>query len=168
MKTAMHAVRRAATTSSTMSYSNCFYHIVMRTYRSIPWIAEAHEKELYAYIHGYCKGVNATLLRIGGMPDHVHILVSIPTSMAVAEFVRRLKNMATLWLKNNKAKFPLFDGWGEGYAAFSYSRFDVGKIKQYIMNQKEHHKRVSFADEYRQWLTENGVTIDEQYFLTDR
>ena len=103
-----------------MSYTNLVYHIVFRTYRSIPAIDEEHERELYAYAHGYITRHRAKLYRIGGMPDHVHLLVSLPPDLAVSEFVRGLKYATNSWLKGN-ASFPLFAGWGEGYAAFTYS-----------------------------------------------
>ena len=61
----------------------------------------------------------------------------------------------------------MFEGWGEGYAAFSYSFNDLETVKNYIKNQKEHHKGVTFGDEYRRLIESQGITIDEQYFLKD-
>ncbi len=101
-----------------MSYTNLVYHIVFRTYRSALSIDEAHERELYAYIYGYINRHRSILYRVGGMPDHVHLLVSLPPDLAVSEFVRGLKYATSKWLKQNQL-FPLFSGWGEGYAAFS-------------------------------------------------
>ena len=149
-----------------MSYTNLIYHIVLRTYRSTPSITEANERDFYAYVLGYCNNHKAKLYRIGGMPDHVHMLVSIPPSIAVSEFVRGLKFAASNWLKDNQL-FPLFNGWGEGYAAFTYSKEQIQVVKQYIINQKEHHKKKSFAEEYREFIMEHGGTIDERYFLAD-
>ena len=150
-----------------MSYTNLVYHIVFRTHCSIPAIDEQHERELYAYIYGYTKRHKAKLYRIGGMPDHIHMLVSIPPEVAVSEFVRGLKFASSSWLKQNTS-FPLFSGWGEGYAAFTYSREQIPIVKQYIINQKEHHHKTTFAEEYRQFILENGIEIDdEKYFLKD-
>ena len=149
-----------------MSYSNLVYHIVFRTYRSLPCIVEEHERSLYAYIYGFTENHKAKLYRIGGMPDHIHMLVSIPPEIAVAEFVRKLKFATSAWLKQNK-DFPFFSGWGEGYAAFTYSLAQIPVIKNYIINQKAHHKGESFADEYRKFIMENGGTINEKYFLKD-
>ena len=149
-----------------MSYTNLVYHIVLRTYRSTPSITEANERELYAYVYGYCNNHKAKLYRIDGMPDHVHLLVSIPPHVAVSEFVRGLKYAAGQWLKQSP-HFPRFDGWGEGYAAFSYSTSQIPYVKQYIISQKEHHQRVTFADEYRQFIQEHGGTIEESRFLAD-
>ena len=147
-----------------MSFTQLTYHIVLRTYRSHHTICEANERSLYAYIMGICSSLKAKLIRIGGMPDHIHLLVSVPPSLAVAEFVRRIKFSSGTWLKEKKELFPNFDGWGEGYAAFSYSHKDIPHVKSYIMNQKEHHRIVTFAEEYRQWLLENGVhEADLQY-----
>ena len=149
-----------------MSYTHLVYHIVFRTHRSILAIDEQHERELYAYIHGYIMRHKAILYRIGGMPDHIHLLVSIPPTIAVSEFVRGLKFASSSWLKQNPT-FSLFSGWGEGYAAFTYSRDQIPVVKQYIINQKEHHRKITFAEEYRQFIIENGGEIDETYFLRD-
>lgn len=149
-----------------MSYTRFLYHIVFRTKRSIPAIFERNERELYAYILGFTRNRNAKLYRIGGMPDHIHMLVDIPPTIAVAEFMRGLKESTSKWLKNNPA-FPVFDGWGESYAAFTYSLDDKDTIIEYIKNQKKHHKKLSFREEYRRFLEENGITPDEMYFLRD-
>ena len=149
-----------------MSYTNLVYHIVVRTYRSIPAIHEEHERELYAYIMGFVNNHKGKLYRIGGMPDHIHMLLSIPPDVAVSEFVRKMKFATGGWLKKSHL-FPLFEGWGEGYAAFTYSKDQIPVVKQYIMNQKEHHKVQTFAQEYRQFILENGGAIDEKYFLSD-
>ena len=149
-----------------MSYTNLVYHIVFRTHRSILSIEEQHERELYAYIHGYIMKHNGMLYRIGGMPDHIHLLVSVPPTVALSEFVRGLKYATNGWMKDNPS-FPLFSGWGEGFAAFTYSKDQIPVVKQYIMNQKEHHHKTTFAEEYRKFILENGGEIDERYFLKD-
>ena len=149
-----------------MSYTNLIYHIVLRTYRSFPSIEETNEREMYTYINGYAKNHKAIVYRIGGMPNHIHILLSLPPYIAVSEFVRGLKFATSNWAKHNSL-FPLFSGWGEGYAAFTYSKEAIPNVKQYIMNQKEHHKVCSFEEEYRKILAENGISINEKYFLKD-
>ena len=100
-----------------MSYTNLVYHIVFRTYRSIPAIDEEHERELYAYAHGYITRHRAKLYRIGGMPDHVHLLVSLPPDLAVSEFVRGLKYATNSWLKGN-ASFSVVCWVGRGIRCF--------------------------------------------------
>ena len=149
-----------------MSYTTSYYHIVFRTYRSEQTIPIEHERELYAYIHGIVKNLEGQTYRIGGMPDHIHMLVSLPPTMSLSSFVQRVKTDSSKWLKMNP-DFPVFRGWGTGYAAFSYGLKDRGMIIGYIMRQKEHHKRKSFEEEYRAFLEENGIVIDERYFLRD-
>lgn len=149
-----------------MSYTQTSYHIVLRTHRSIPAIVEDHERELYSYMLGFINNKEGHLYRIGGMPNHVHLFVSIPATLAMSKFVQELKIASSKWLKANP-NFPLFDGWSKEYAGFSYNLRDKDRIVGYIAKQKEHHCQKSFAEEYREFLTENGVTIREEYFLKD-
>jgi len=150
-----------------MSYTTSYYHIVFRTYRSGKTIPEAHERELYAYIYGIAKNLRCQTYRIGGMPDHVHIFVSLPPTLPLSSFVQRVKTDSSKWLKMNP-NFPDFRGWGHEYAGFSYSVRDKDMVVGYIMRQKEHHRRLSFAEEYRAFLVDNGIAIDERYFLVDK
>lgn len=149
-----------------MSYTTSYYHIVIRTYRSEPTICMKHERELYAYIYGIAKNLRCQTYRIGGMPDHLHIFVSLPSSLSLASFVQRVKTSTSIWLKAN-AHFPNFRGWGREYAGFSYSLRDKKMIVSYIMKQKEHHRKKTFVEEYRTFLQENGIAIDERYFMRD-
>lgn len=149
-----------------MSYTQTSYHIVLRTHRSIPAIVEDCERELYSYVLGFINNKGGHLYRIGGMPDHVHLFVSLPATLSMSKFVQELKIVTSKWLKTNP-HFPLFDRWSKEYAGFSYNLRDKNMIVGYIAKQKEHHRRVSFAEEYRQFLIENAVEIKEEYFLSD-
>jgi REP element-mobilizing transposase RayT len=149
-----------------MSYTTTFYHIIFRTYCSEKTILENHERELYAYIFGIASNLRCQTYRIGGMPDHIHIFVSLPSNLSLASFVQRVKTESSKWLKMNP-NFPDFRGWGREYAGFSYNIRDRGMIVGYIMRQKEHHQTVTFAEEYRAFVEENGITVDERYFLQD-
>jgi REP element-mobilizing transposase RayT len=149
-----------------MSYTTTYYHIVFRTYRSEPTISTDHERELYAYIYGIAKNLSCQTYRIGGMPDHVHIFVSLPASMSVAEFVQRVKTSSSKWMKGNSS-FPNFRGWSHEYAGFSYGLHDKDMIVGYIMRQKEHHRKVTFAEEYKQFLQAYNTKYDERYLEND-
>lgn len=149
-----------------MSYTQTFYHIVLRTHCSIPAIVEEHERELYSYMLGFISNKGAQLYRIGGMPDHIHLFVSLPATLAMSKFVQELKTATSKWLKENP-HFPLFDRWTKEYAGFSYNLRDRDMIVGYIAKQKKHHHSVAFADEYRAFLVENGIEIKEEYFLKD-
>ena len=149
-----------------MSYIQSIYHIVFRTYRSEQTISINHDRELYAVIMQQTEGLHGKIYRIGGMPDHVHILVSIPATLSIAQYVQAVKTFTSKWMKANPA-FPYWNGWGHEYAAISYGVRDRDMIVNYIKNQKEHHRRVTFQEEYRAFLVENGLEIREEYFLKD-
>jgi REP element-mobilizing transposase RayT len=100
------------------------------------------------------------------MPEHIHILASIHPTLSVSNFIRELKNSTNSWLKNS-GNFPDFEAWGEKYAAFTCFYKDKDAAIDYIKNQREHHKKISFQDEYRKLIEENGIIIDEKYFLND-
>jgi len=93
--------------------------------------------------------------------------MDLHSSLSLSDFMRELKTSTNSWMKEHRQEFPLFSGWGTGYAAFSYNLSDKETIVNYIANQKEHHKTISFANEYRQFIEANGWKIDEQYFLKD-
>ena len=140
------------------------YHIVVRTHSSERTIDEEHERDLYAYVMAIVERVGGKLYRIGGMPDHVHMFLSLPANLSMSDFVQRMKTSTSKWLKGNP-DFPLWRGWSKEYAGFSYSVREKDAVVSYIRNQKEHHRKVSFAEEYKMFLEENGVEVDERYFL---
>ena len=146
-----------------MSFTQSVYHIVFSTKNRKPTIAEKYEREFYKLIYDLMIGLDAHVYRIGGMPDHIHILVDISAKNSLAEFVKKLKQESSFLIARNSL-FPLWNGGEEGYAAFTYSNKEIPNVISYIKNQKEHHKKVSFIDEYRNWLVEMGVSSDVPYF----
>jgi len=149
-----------------MSYTRLLYHIVFRTKYSKNTIPAEHEKELYAYIMGIIKNKKSKLYRIGGTENHLHLLVDIHPTFALSDFMRELKEHSSKWLATNP-NFPDFEGWAVSFAGFTYNLNNKQTIINYIKNQKEHHKAVAFEKEYRQFLLNNGIDIDERYFLKD-
>ena len=95
-----------------MSYTNLMYHIVICTYRRQKTICEEHEKELYAFMLEICNNRNVKVYRIGGMPEHIHLFVGLPSTLDVARFVQALKSISSHWLKNNP-HFPYFIRWSK-------------------------------------------------------
>ncbi len=146
-----------------MSFYNLLYHIIFATKNRQKTIETAREKELYAILYSIMKKNGAYTHRIGGMPDHVHILVSIPPDISISKFIQNLKRESSLAASDSHL-FDKWDGWQNGYGIFTCSRHDYNKIFNYIKNQKEHHANISFIEEYRQWLIENGISPDEPYF----
>jgi putative transposase len=149
-----------------MSYTQLLYHIVIRTKYSKKTIASQHAEQLYKYITGYIKNKKSVLYQINGMENHIHILASLHSSISLADFVKDLKTSSNLWMKSTN-NYPDFTNWGNKYAAFSVSYEDKDPLIKYIQNQKIHHSKVKFEDEYRKLIIEAGINIDETYFLTD-
>lgn len=145
-----------------MSYTKLFYHIVFRTLQSIPAINEANERELYQYIWAFCQQQKCILHRVNGMPDHLHLLVEIRPSIAVADFVRQLKNASHKWLEKHNALFPDFYAWSKGYCTLSYSEHEIETVINYIKRQKEHHKSQTFIDEMKNLLGDVNEYLEQE------
>ena len=150
-----------------MSHISLTYHIIWRTKRSQRTIAEEHEREFYAYIHGMCKNMKCTLYRVNSMPDHVHICVEVHPTMALSDFMKAIKQGTSNWMKAQRSWYPDFEGWGNGYAAFTYAVKDRTDVVAYIRNQKEHHKKCDFRVEYNRMLMEFGLNPENDRFLED-
>ena len=131
------------------------HHIVFATHRRIKSITPEFKRDLYAYIFSIIKNNKSYLIRINGIEDHIHILVDIHPTVAIATLVKEVKQWSSHWLKGNE-KFPLFNGWNDGYYAMSLSLQDLDACKNYIINQEEHHRSISTISEMEAVATENG------------
>lgn len=107
-----------------------------------------HSEDLYAYIAGIIKHKNSHLYRINGVENHLHILTDIHPTIAPADFVKDIKVSSSIWIKRC-GLHPHFTGWSEGYGSFTCSYRDVDNIIEYIKNQKIHHQKITFDEEYR-------------------
>ncbi|MGR6979902.1 IS200/IS605 family transposase [Testudinibacter sp. P27/CKL/0425] len=147
-----------------MSYTKSLYHIIFRTKYGEPTIIEQNENALYRYIWGFIKAQNCVLHRINGMPDHLHLFIELHPSIALADFVQKLKTASHSWIDENKWLFPDFYAWSRGYCALTYCERDKDKIIRYIQKQKEHHQSQAFVDEMKCLFIEAGISVDEKYF----
>ena len=150
-----------------MSYTQLFYHIVFRPLNSLPVITLEHEEVLYKYIWGFVQNKKGTLFRIGGISDHLHLLVRLPPTLAISNCMHDLKIATHNFMREHKKEFPYFESWGKSYCAITCSSESIPKIIDYIKNQKEHHRRISFRDELLNLLQENGITVNMEYFLKE-
>ena len=146
------------------TYRQIFYQLVFGTKNRKPTIAKTHEEELYKYISGIIKNQNCKLYRINGIEDHIHIMSDLHPSLCLSDYVKEIKVASSLWMKEH-GKFPNFEGWQDGYGAFTYSVREKDMIINYIKNQKEHHRSENFYAEYKRLLVENGIEFDEKYLL---
>ena len=146
-----------------MSKVNSLHHIVLTTHSRAMAITPGHSGELYKYICGIAKSYNCNVLQIGGIEDHIHILADIHQDMALSVLLREIKRASSVWISQNRKKFPKFTFWGEGYYAFSVSYTHKTPVMEYIMNQVEHHKRISPRDEIIRFLDRNGMEYNPEY-----
>jgi len=146
------------------SFHQITYQIIFSTKNRERTITELHCEELYKYIWGIIKGQGCHLYRINGIEDHLHIVSDLHPSVSLADYVKDIKVASSIWIKESK-KFPSFKGWQEGYGAFTYSSEDRVNLIEYVKNQKEHHKKEIFLDEYKRVLKEHGIQFDEKYLL---
>jgi REP element-mobilizing transposase RayT len=145
------------------TYVNNIVHIVFHTKAKTSDVLDEDLMRLHQYIGGIVKGTGAVLIAVGGMPDHVHLLVSLPKTMALSDFVRMVKAESSRWIKTlNTHHYGTFS-WQEGYGAFSVSASVVPRVVNYIRNQASHHKGKSFMDEYKSFLQAYGIDYDERY-----
>lgn len=105
-------------------------------------------------------------MEVGGVCNHVHILTSLPKTMALADFVRNVKAASSKWIKQIDGYYETF-AWQDGYGAFSVSPSLLDKTKKYIARQAEHHKKITLREEYKMILDRYGIEYDEKYFLCD-
>jgi REP element-mobilizing transposase RayT len=143
-----------------MSFTNLIYHIVFATHRREKTIDEAHERLMYKSIYDIATAKGSKVYRIGGMPDHIHILLSIPSNISVSNLVKIIKQETSKYI-GSLPQFPYWDGWENGYGAFTVSYSAVYDVVHYITNQKSHHASLSFRDELRCFLKENGIEMEE-------
>lgn len=144
------------------TYTQIYYHIVFSTKERVPVLAADKREALFRYTWGILKNNKSHVYRINGMEDHIHILVSLHPTVCLANLVKDIKTGTSKWIKE-KSVFPGFTHWQGGYGAFTVSHSDKDAVIEYIKDQQEHHKRVSFRDELRGLLLKSGIQFDEQY-----
>jgi len=150
------------TRSITMSgtYSNLLYHIVFSTKNRYPLITAGIRDDLHAYLGGIVREREGIPLMIGGMPDHVHLLVKLKPKFAVSNIIRDVKAGSSKWINETKEGLHKF-GWQDGFAAFTVSQSQSTRVRRYIENQEEHHYGVEFQSELLTLLQKNEVDYDE-------
>ncbi len=144
------------------TYVALYYHLVFSTKNREPWIGQEIEDRVWAYIGGIARENAMQAIRVGGMTDHVHILTSIPKTMAVSTALQLLKGGSSKWIHDEFPRLAKF-AWQDGYGAFTVGKKQVEDVVAYIMNQREHHRRKTFQEEYREMLHQHGVEFDERY-----
>jgi putative transposase len=144
------------------TYIDLGIHIVFATKGRQPWILGENKDHLHAYLGGIAHSLNVVPIAIGGVEDHVHLLLGLRATHAPADIVRELKKASNPWLRDQLGRREF--AWQEGYAALSVSAGDRTPLIAYIKNQEAHHRKQSSADELRGLLKAAGIEIDERYW----
>jgi REP element-mobilizing transposase RayT len=147
------------------SFTNLIYHIVFSTKNRKPLITDSVRDRLYEYCGGIIRNQGGIALAINGMQDHLHVLARLRPDKALSSVLRDLKANSSGWMHN---VFPEVDdfSWQNGYGAFTVSASQIERVRLYIENQEEHHRRVgSFRDEFIKLLRINRIEFDERYLL---
>jgi REP element-mobilizing transposase RayT len=144
------------------SLSNVILHLVFSTKNRKPFINIEIEEKLFKYLAATCREIKCTSHKIGGTDDHIHIACSLARTLAISTLVEEIKTSSSKWMKTNGDQYHDF-AWQNGYGAFSVGQSQLSDLKHYIANQREHHRRLSFQDEYRQILAKYEIDYDERY-----
>ena len=144
------------------TYTNLLYHVVFSTKDRRPLIADAFRERLHEYVGGTLRGLGGTALEINSVSDHIHILARLKPYPSVSDALRDLKANAAKWLNEEVLRIRKF-GWQDGYAAFTVSESQVPRVKRYIRNQAEHHRRTDYKAELLELLKKHKVEYDERY-----
>ena len=128
-------------------------------------IKPSWEDELYQYITGIIQNHDHKVLAINGMPDHVHVLFGMRPTQSLSELLQDVKGDSSKWI-NNRGLVSGGFSWQQGFGAFSYSKSHVNRVINYIKNQKNHHRRKTFHEEYVAFLKAFEIAYDERYIFT--
>ena len=144
------------------SHTNLLYHIVFSTKERRALITPEYEVRLFDYVGGTIRKIGGISLALNGTSDHVHLLAKLRPDCALSDVLRDLKANATGWMHDVFPSLKNFS-WQRGYGAFTVSQANVAALRQYIARQKEHHRNISFRDEFIQFLRENDIAYDERF-----
>ncbi|OJV30774.1 MAG: transposase [Bacteroidetes bacterium 37-13] len=146
------------------TFSQIYIQVVFAVKNRDCLILSSWEEELYKYISGIIRNKEQKLLAINGMPDHIHFLIGMKPSCCLSDLVREIKKSSNEFI--NEKKFSKFKfQWQEGYGAFSYSHSALNNVILYINNQKQHHKKQTFREEYKDFLTKFQIEHKDEYLF---
>ena len=144
------------------TFTNLLFHIIYSTKYRKPTIRMEWQDDLYGYIGGIVRDQKGTLLRIGGVEDHVHLLVKLSPTIAISDVLRKIKSNSSKWINERPDVTRKFE-WQSGYAAFSVSESQMPSVSEYIANQAEHHRKKTFEEEFLAILRKHNIEFDMRY-----
>jgi REP element-mobilizing transposase RayT len=148
------------------TYTQIHIHAVFAVKFRASRIKSIWKDELYKYITGIIQNQNHKLIAINGVADHIHILFGMRPVQSLSDLMQDIKSGSSKWINEKKFCNSKFE-WQEGYGAFSYSKSQLKQVATYIENQEEHHRKQTFADEYKEFLDKFEVDYDERFLFKD-
>jgi putative transposase len=146
------------------TFTKLIYHIIFSTKNRYPLIQNTFQKRLYEYIGGIIRAQDGHLIEIGGIEDHVHILVALSPKKSLSDTIRDIKANASRWSNELPEATQRFE-WQKGYGAFTVSYSQVEHVRKYIQNQREHHQTKTFKEEYIRYLELHNITFERKYLF---
>jgi REP element-mobilizing transposase RayT len=145
------------------SLARVVLHVVFSTKNRVPFLRETEVRaRLHAYMAGVLQNIGCEPILINGVEDHIHILCNLSRKVTIAGLVEEAKKSTSKWMKEQGPQYGDFF-WQGGYGSFSVSQSNVEQVRAYIATQEEHHRTVSFQDEFRALCRKHGIEIDERY-----
>ena len=144
------------------TFTNLLYHVVFSTKDRLPQIDADLRPRLFGYLGGITREEGGTALIANGVEDHCHLLLALPPTVAVSDFLRTLKTNSSRWVHETWPAHRAF-AWQTGYGAFSVSQSNVESVRRYIAEQEERHRTMTFQEEFVQILRRHGIVFDERY-----
>ena len=146
------------------SFLSLQVHVVFSTKNRERWISPQVECEVWAYLSGIIKNQGGKALQIGGIEDHVHVLLAIPATLALSNLVKSIKGDSSKWISQTWPSMREFR-WQDGYGAFTVGQSQIADTIFYIKNQRQHHQRKSFEEEYKAFLKVHGIEAEDKYIF---
>jgi REP element-mobilizing transposase RayT len=146
------------------TFTSLHYHVIFSTKNREPWIRPEIETRVWSYLGGIARENDLKAILIGGIENHVHLLLGIPPTVAVSKAVQLIKGGSSAWLKDALPGARGF-GWQDGYGAFTVSKSLVPEVENYIRHQREHHRVKTFEEEYRAVLEKHEIRFEERYLF---
>lgn len=165
-QTSINALKGQKHKIMAQSLSKIYIHLIFHVKSTSPQIRTCDLERVHCYIGQLVNTTGCTEIRVGGIEDHVHILFLLSKDATISHVVEEVKRNSSRWIKTIEPHYRLF-AWQNGYGAFSVSQSIVDRTLQYIGNQREHHKKCSFQDEYRSFLKLYNIQYDESYVFRD-
>ena len=145
------------------SLAKILLHVVFSTKERRPLLRDrAIREEMHRYIGGILNGQDCPAIIVGGVEDHVHLLCVLSRTCTPADLVKEVKRSSSLWIKSRAPEFADF-AWQSGYGVFSIGYSQLEEVRRYIAGQEEHHRKLTFQDEFRRLLKRYEVAFDEAY-----